>query len=104
MRSVQRCATPIMSGRRAAGFVWGSPIDLSAMRDAQERYAEDLVLDANHDAPHSGLAPPQRRRAGACNAPERDPETARVLRPGKALLDVGGQSDGEHGGVPAGDS
>ena len=53
--------------------VSGSPIDLAAMRDAQDQHAQDVVLDARHDAPapptryrHSGAAPvPAVRRSGA---------------------------------------
>ena len=74
--------------KRADGLASGSPIDLAAMRDAQDQHAQDIVLDARHDAPASDAVSPQRRRSSAGGAPERDPEAARVVRHGEALAKV----------------
>ena len=63
-----------------------APVDLSTMRDPQDENVQNLVLDADRDAPVAGSVAPQRGRHGAFRgAPQRRPETARIVRHGEAF-------------------
>ena len=73
--------------RRAAGLVSSLPIHLAAMCNAQEQHAQDVILDACHDAP----APPTRYRHSGAPRLRGSPSPPRRLRhfkAGKALRDA----------------
>ena len=55
------------------------------MRDAQDQHAQDVVLDARHDAPAPDPVPPQRRCTDTGGAPQRPPEAARIVHHAEAL-------------------
>ena len=56
------------------------------MGNPQDQNAQDLILDAHHDAPVADSVPPQRSCfVTATSAPQRRPEAARIVHRTKTL-------------------